>query len=613
MEHKNEQMALFLSRRNEVEAFNLKTFLRKLISRWRWFVPVMAFGLAIAIIYNRFSPPTYAVTGSLFVQERTEENISLNNLFDNLQLRHDVKIPNHLGILASFKMNRQVIENLGWHVAWYRDGKIRNSRLAEQPFRVETGPADKNLPDVPLHVERTGPQKYVIYTDSKPLVVGKQIEIRFREEGEFGKKFKNQYFSFILQDEGIQEKGKYFFIFQDQDKLALDYISRLELTRLDKNMDLISIRLSTHDPQKDMAYVNELEDTYVRYSVERKNQASEKSLRFIERQLATVADTLGKDNDMYRYLLEKRAEAEITRASNVSDVEIIDRAAESTFVEAGPRKMINLLMGLFFGFAVPFLVFVLKDFFNETIQRPEEAERLTPLPVAGTIYHNPYPAVMPVVQYPHSRIAESFRQLRTKLEVLSEKGNVQVLGIQSMVQQEGKSFVALNLACIFAMNKKKVILAEADLRKPALRHWLNLDTGHGLSTYLAGNDRLEEVVVQTEVPGLHLLVAGPPTDQSSELLSSREFSSLVSELRSCYDVVIFDNAPFSIVTEGALTRRYTDLDLFVVREDFSDRKLLDKINQLALEDSRETVLVYNDLHERKRGSGNQSGEPYFTE
>ncbi len=502
MEQKDDTISKFYAGREERDAIHLKSFICKLISYWRWFIPSMIIGISGTIIYNWYTPATYAVTGTLFVEEKNEESISLNNIFDNIQLKHDVKIPNHLGILTSFSLNRQVIENLGW-------------------------------------------------------------------------------------DE------------EDEDSLALDYIERLEVTRLDKNMDLISICLKTTNPQKDIEYVNELEDAYIAYGIKQKNQASENTIRFINRQLAAVADTLGKNNDLYAYLLEKRSEAEITKASNVSDVEIIDRARESTIVEVGPRKMINVLMGLFFGFAIPFLMIILKDFFDETIRQGAELEKLSPLAVLGNIKHSPYSEKIPVIQYGRSLISESFRELRTNLENLYQERNVLVAGIHSILPREGKSFVALNLACIVAMNSRKVILICADMRKPDVHEWLGLSNLHGLSSYLAGSDTLDEVILKTRIPNLHLIPSGPVLPNPAEFLDTKEFEFLIDALKTRYDLILLDNAPLGVVNEGAIVRRHSDIDLFVVRQGYSSKKLLDEVNKLSIQNIGRAGIVLNDIPTEK--------------
>ncbi|MEN6453513.1 MAG: polysaccharide biosynthesis tyrosine autokinase [Prolixibacteraceae bacterium] len=519
MEQKDDKIIRFYTRREEGDAIHLKSFICELISYRRWFIPCIIIGIGVAVIYNSYIPATYAVSGTLFVEEKNEESISLNTIFDNIQLKQDVKIPNHLGILKSFSLNRQVIENLGW-------------------------------------------------------------------------------------DE------------EDKDALALDYIERLEVTRLDKNMDLISIWLKTKYPQKDVKYVNALEDAYIAYGIKQKNQASENTIRFINGQLAAVADTLGKNSDLYAYLLEKRSEAEITRASNVSDVEIVDRATESTVVEVAPRKIINLLLGMFFGFAVPFLMIILKDFFNETVGHERELEKLSPLPVLGRIRHSPYSDKIPVIQYGRSLISESFRELRTNLENLFQEKNVLVAGVHSIIPREGKSFVALNLACIVAMNNRKVILISADMRKPDVHGWLGLSNQHGLSSYLEGSDTVDEVILKTRIPNLHLIPSGPVLPNPAEFLDTNEFEFLINELKTRYNMILLDNAPLGVVNEGAIIRRHSDIDLFVIRQGYSSKKLLDEVNKLTIQEMEKAAIILNDVRVEKdcKQKKNQYYEnEYFTD
>ncbi|MEL7587579.1 MAG: hypothetical protein AAGU19_12765, partial [Prolixibacteraceae bacterium] len=322
MEQKNEEIARFLARREEGEAVNLRAFFYKLIGYWYLFIPAVLIGVGCAVAYNWYARPAYAVTGSLFVKEKDEESISLDDLFNNLQLKSDVKIPNHLGILASFHVNRKVIENLGWHVTWFAGGELRGARhRGEDPYLVITDSIDGNPANVPLHVKKTGPGKYVIHANSRPVIDGERTTVKFREEGMFGKPFRNKFFSFTLQETAPATKGSFYFVFNDQDGLTLDYMKRLEVTRLDKNMDLIGIRLITDNPEKDISYVNELENVYIEYGIEAKNRAAENAILFIDRQLSAIADSMGKDSDLYSFLLERRSEAEVKKASAVSEVE----------------------------------------------------------------------------------------------------------------------------------------------------------------------------------------------------------------------------------------------------------------------------------------------------
>ena len=619
MEQRREDIGRFISRSEEGEAINLKAFLRKLAGYWRWFVPAMLAGAGVALLYNAYSPATYGVTGTLFVEEKTEEKISLNDIFDNLQLRHDVKIPNHLGLLTSFSLNRQVIGKLGWNVVWFREGRFRNSPLnTEDPFEVVPDTTEGNLPNVPLYIEKLSPDSFTISTGATPLVVGQDVEISFSETGRFGEKFSNQYFHFTLNDKDLPLEGRFYFMFKDRDELALDYIKRLEVTRLDKNMDLIRVWLRTTNPGKDIEYVKELEKAYVEFGLRQKQLAADNSIRFIERQLASVADSAGRHTALYTYLTERRAEAEIRKASLTADVKIIDEPRDSTVVAVGPRKAINLLIGLFFGFAIPFLFMILREFFKETVGSSDELSRISPLPVVGVIRHNPDPDKIPVIKYPRSAVAESFRGLRVGIGNFAGERTVLTIGVHSMIPKEGKTFVALNLACIFAMNRKKVLLIDADLRKPELHSWLKMNNQHGLSTCLAADDSAEKIITPSPVPNLDLILSGPVLPNPAEFIESQEFGFMLAGLKSRYDIIILDNGPQEMVTEGAVVMRHTDLDLYVVRRGYTPRSVFAGLHRAVGTGSNKAAIVFNDaLTERSPGASKRESQlfelEYFTD
>lgn len=306
------------------------------------------------------------------------------------------------------------------------------------------------------------------------------------------------------------------------------------------------------------------------------------------------------NNELYTFLLEKRAEAQITRASNTSDVKILDEANKATLVQVGPRTMVNFLIGLMLAVAIPFIIILVREFFDESIHGKEDLQKLSLLPVVGNISHNPFGIEIPVIDHPRSILAESLRDLRTNLSYLFRESGPMAVGVNSVVPGEGKSFIALNLAAIIAKNKKKVILIGADMRKPTLQDRLGIDKDRGLSTYLINKNTLEEIIHETSVPGLDFIPSGVIPPNPAELLETTEFKQLIEELKKRYDVIILDNSPATLVTDSAIVSLKTDVDLFVVRQGYSNRNLVDFINQLSNKNKEKKIgLVVNDITPQK--------------
>jgi len=194
---------------------------------------------------------------------------------------------------------------------------------------------------------------------------------------------------------------------------------------------------------------------------------------------------------------------------------------------------------------------------------------------------------MIVANAPHSPYAESLRALRT---ALTQTGDglpaPRVILVTSSIEGEGKSTLALNLATVFALSNKRVLLVDGDLRTPMLHHrlGLNVDESHGLSALLQANgvaDHVRPVSVSlNEGKTMHVLPAGTPALYPAELLASDSMAALVDQWRKDYDYVIIDGAPLVPVTDSALLSRLMDFTLVVVRHGYTDRRLLERTSQI---------------------------------
>jgi capsular exopolysaccharide synthesis family protein len=323
-----------------------------------------------------------------------------------------------------------------------------------------------------------------------------------------------------------------------------------------------------------------------------------------EQELINIKRRFDLNNDLYTFLLKKRAEAAIKMASNVPDARVLDSARLETVQRIGPKSMINLLVGLILGLALPFLVIVLGDYFNDTIQMKEDIEKKSKLPIMGEILHNTYGMESPISEYPRSGIAESFRGLRTNLQYLFKlKYNCKVLAIHSMIPNEGKTFCSLNLACIIAMDSKKVLLVGCDLRKPRLHTIFKVDNKLGLSSYLVGKHTLKEVIEPTNIKNLSFVNSGPIPPNPAELLGTEAFGAFIEKVKKDFDYIIMDNAPISLVADGLLTGKHAGVNLFVLRRGYSNKKQIDFINEIAEKESLTQIgIVLNDVTKNAYGS-----------
>jgi capsular exopolysaccharide synthesis family protein len=315
-----------------------------------------------------------------------------------------------------------------------------------------------------------------------------------------------------------------------------------------------------------------------------------------EQQMVNIQRQFTLTNDLYNFLLQKRAETNIALASTLPDVQIIDVARPETAAEIGLSSRIILIIGFLLGAALPLAYIMLVNYFDDRIRTQEDVEKFSALPVLGTIMHNPDKEELTVYKNPKTTIAESFRALRTNLHFMLPGSGAKVISIHSPNPGEGKSFVTTNLACILAMNKNKVLLIGADLRKPKLQKHFNQSNEHGLSTYLIGYDSFDQVVFPTAIENLSLLPSGPIPPNPAEILSNPEMVKLLGEAKQKFDYIVIDNAPIGLVTDGIIVSQLSDLNIFVLRYGFSHKHELEMLNQYAIKKLISNLaIVVNDI------------------
>ncbi len=323
-----------------------------------------------------------------------------------------------------------------------------------------------------------------------------------------------------------------------------------------------------------------------------------------EQQLINIQRQYELTNEIYTFLLQRRAELEISLAAAVVDLQIIDPAQLERLVPINKSPMLILLIAAFLGLLLPAVLILLVDFFDNSIHLQEDVEKLTPLTIIGNVFHSNNRSELVVVENPTAPITESYRTIRTNLQYKFTASNQKVIGLHSVVPGEGKTFNATNLASILAMNDKKVVLIGADMRKPRLHQIFNLPNSKGLSNLLAAQTNHKEIIQKTNIENLSAIVSGPIPPNPAELLERPAFKELLDQLKSQFDYIVIDNAPVSRVTDGLITSKHTDLNLFILRYGVSKKDQLKFINDIASQGiMNNSALVINDVKMSRIGYG----------
>ncbi|GAB2476084.1 tyrosine protein kinase [Hymenobacter qilianensis] len=301
-----------------------------------------------------------------------------------------------------------------------------------------------------------------------------------------------------------------------------------------------------------------------------------------ERQMARLRTQSTLNDQNYNFLMQKRTEAALMLATNVSDKKIVDRAQLSDSTPESPKGKQLYMFAVLAGLMLPAGFLLLRDRTAQTVQSADELKRVTNAPFLGLIADAGRKIRLARMEMPRSAVTESFRTVRVNLQYVAAGPDRRVIGFTSSTSGEGKTFCCTNLAAELALSGKRTILIETDMRKPTVAGYFGFDSRHaGLSSYLNGECSLAEAIQQPDIPNLTILAAGPIPENALELLEMPRMATLIAELRKSYDYVIVDAPPLGLVSEYYILNQYTDVTIFVVRHRYTQRNMLSQVQDLA--------------------------------
>jgi tyrosine-protein kinase Etk/Wzc len=332
------------------------------------------------------------------------------------------------------------------------------------------------------------------------------------------------------------------------------------------------------------------------------------ALPVTERQLLGIERKFKLNDQLYTFLLETRANQQMQKASNVADSEVIDPADEhySTIVSPNPIKV--YFVGLFAGFGIPFLIIFFNFLFNKKL-KDEEIRKMTDIPIVGNILHSTEKTNTIVLDYPNSTIAESFRLLRSRMQFFTKDAVAPIILITSSMPGEGKTYTSINLASAYSLLGKKTILVGFDLRKPKIFQDFNLSNEKGVSTWLIGKDKIEDIVQVTPFENLSVISAGPVPPNPSELISLEKTNELLKLLKEKYDYIVIDSSPIGLVSDTFYLASLADACLLIVRPGKTLRDMLGlTLREINISGMKGVSLVINDIQSGSKYHG--YGEKY---
>jgi capsular exopolysaccharide synthesis family protein len=173
---------------------------------------------------------------------------------------------------------------------------------------------------------------------------------------------------------------------------------------------------------------------------------------------------------------------------------------------------------------------------------------------------------------------------------------VNVIGITSSRESEGKTYCSVNLAAAMANSRRRTVLIDADMRRPKVASYFQLENDKGLSNYLIGEASVKEIVNETGIKGYDVITSGPIPPNPLDLIGTSRMGELLNELKQSYHTIIIDSPPIGFVSEYIILMKYTDANIYVVRSDYTTRYNLDRINKLYDERKVNNIsILLNDV------------------
>jgi capsular exopolysaccharide synthesis family protein len=285
---------------------------------------------------------------------------------------------------------------------------------------------------------------------------------------------------------------------------------------------------------------------------------------------------------IYSTFLEKRSEAEIVKAANISDIKFLDPAKDVGGGLRGPKTSINYILAAFLGILIPLLIVFVIVLLDNNVNTVEDIQKMTKIPIIGIVGVKNTDNNLSVFEKPKFPLAESFRAIRSSLQFMykkQQKEGTKILMLTSSVSGEGKTFCSINLATVFALSDKKTVIVGLDLRKPRIFDDFHIDNVTGVVNYLIGQKTIDEVIQSTHIPFLDVISSGPIPPNPSELLMGEAMKEMIEELKLKYDYIVLDTPPVGLVSDALELSQFCDATIYVTRQGFTKKGMLGVVNE----------------------------------
>ncbi len=378
-----------------------------------------------------------------------------------------------------------------------------------------------------------------------------------------------------LQDDIIKKKSLQI-EYTDQHPLIIAINQSIKQKRNMAKMTLKALRDSYKTKRENMeALINEQKSIL-------------ESLPKYEREYSKLTRKHKVNEKIYSYLLSKKIEAEIAKASTVNKNKILDFAPIPIKPVSPKRKMVTII-GTILGMILGIIYAFIREFFDSRIKSERDIHLVTRVPIVAFIPKNMIitkklvmkkEVTIDILNYPSPIFNEAFKTLRTNIELLYPNHRSIVISLTSTVTDEGKVTTAINLASIFSYTNKKVILVNLDLRRSRILDKFG-KCDAGINSVLKGKKEINDVIHETIYDNLHIIHSGKEEKNSTNILHTQNVKNIIMKLRELYGIIIIVTPPVAFTKDAKVIMSHSDMSLYVVKNMFSKRDYLKNLDEFS--------------------------------
>ncbi|MFB3887525.1 MAG: GumC family protein [Thermodesulfobacteriota bacterium] len=368
-----------------------------------------------------------------------------------------------------------------------------------------------------------------------------------------------------------------------------------EMVRLRQQIQTIQKRLDAEVNKIIAGIKNDYESTLRRESLIRQAFTQQKARVMEMKDKAIQYNILKREADtnkeLYKGLLQRMKEAGVSAGIMASNIQIVDQA-ELPERPYKPNKRLNLLLavvvGLFLGVGLAFFF----EYLDNTVKTSEDVEQLIRLPSFGMVPEisyerrrklesgRSYPLELITHGHPKSLLSEAYRNIRTSILLSFSEKPPKKIAVSSPNPAEGKTTTVLNTAIALSQTGARVLIVDADMRKPRVHKIFDLENGAGLSNFLSGHGDLDSIIKKTEIPNLYYIPAGPLPPNPSELIGSNIFKNMVESLGEKFDHLVIDTPPVLGFADSVILSAAVDGIILVVLSGKTPRETLQRAKEI---------------------------------